>query len=205
MHIYIFGSLCRGEIDVDSDIDIIVLLETQNVNIDPSVYSIYSYERIKTLWRNGNPFAWHLFVESKLVFSHNGNDFIKELGPPACYSQSRNDCIKFFELYSESLKSLEYGSVNLVFELSNMFLAIRNFSICYALGIGKLIFSRHAALQLGVDSLRVSGSAYRLLENSRILSVRGRGKTPSREMYDSMKNDFRAINDWMMSILWRLL
>lgn len=97
MHIYAFGSVCRGDIDLDSDIDVLALTDRVDHRFDPLVFSIYSYSRIRELWNNGNPFAWHLHLESKLLFSSTGDDFIAGLGVPKEYKKAASDCATFME------------------------------------------------------------------------------------------------------------
>lgn len=80
MHIYAFGSVCRGEIDNQSDIDLLAVVAGHDDRFDSSIYSIYSYNRLKELWKEGNPFAWHLASEAKIIFSSNGEDFLSQLG-----------------------------------------------------------------------------------------------------------------------------
>ena len=60
MHIYAFGSLCRGEVDFGSDVDLLSIIEGPDSRFDPDVFAKYSYDRIRSLWKEGNPFAWHL-------------------------------------------------------------------------------------------------------------------------------------------------
>ena len=48
-----------------------------------SDYSVYSYERIHDLWEQGNPFAWHLFLESKLVYSQDNVDYLQSISEPS--------------------------------------------------------------------------------------------------------------------------
>ena len=69
MHVYAFGSICRGEIDYGSDVDLLAIVERFVPELDPSKFSIYSYSRIEQLWDEGNPFAWHLATEFKMLFS----------------------------------------------------------------------------------------------------------------------------------------
>ena len=57
MHIYAFGSVCRGDVLPSSDIDLLAITEGHDSRFDPNNYSIYSYNRIKELWQEGNPFA----------------------------------------------------------------------------------------------------------------------------------------------------
>ena len=75
MHIYIFGSICRGDLREGSDIDLLALVEGYDSRFDPDTFSVYSYSRIADLWAEGNPFAWHLFLESRLVFASDQRTF----------------------------------------------------------------------------------------------------------------------------------
>lgn len=109
MHIYAFGSLCRGEIDHQSDIDLLALVDGTDKRFDPSAFSIYTYKRIKMLWEDGNPFAWHLAVESRMLYSSNGADFIKSLGEPSKYRNCKSDCLKFYHLYCKAIASIHSG------------------------------------------------------------------------------------------------
>ena len=67
MHVYAFGSICRGDVSLTSDIDLLAVVDGYDPRFDPNVFSIYSYNRIEELWAEGNPFAWHLAKESKVV------------------------------------------------------------------------------------------------------------------------------------------
>ena len=69
MHIYAFGSLCRGEIDIDSDVDLLAIVGGPDRRFNSDTYSVYSYKRIAELWAEGNPFAWHLTYESRMVYA----------------------------------------------------------------------------------------------------------------------------------------
>lgn len=43
MHIYAFGSICRGEVDSFSDIDMLAIVSGRDERFNPRDYSIYSY------------------------------------------------------------------------------------------------------------------------------------------------------------------
>lgn len=170
MHIYAFGSVCRGDISPGSDIDLLAIVEAYDAQFDPHVFSVYSYERIRELWQAGNPFAWHLSRESRLLFSSDHSDYLKGMGRPEPYAGCVADCQKFFTLFQEAHASVLTGKVSTVFELSTVFLSIRNFATCFSLGDGELPdFSRHSALRLGADSIQITQNAYRTLERARIL------------------------------------
>src|SRR5579863_9114116 len=102
MHLYAFGSICRGDVSPSSDVDLLAIVEGFDERFDPNVYSIYSYQRILEIWGEGNPFAWHLAMESKLVFSTDGSDVLRSLGNPNRYKACRQDCDKFYQLFAEA-------------------------------------------------------------------------------------------------------
>ena len=95
MHIYAFGSVCRGEIDYGSDVDLLAIVDDHDGMFDPNIFSIYSYKRIKELWKEGNPFAWHLAKEARLLYSIDYDNFIESLGNPNRYDRTKADCEKF--------------------------------------------------------------------------------------------------------------
>ena len=43
MHIYVFGSLCRGDLSLGSDVDLLAIVDEYNQGLDKEVFSIYSY------------------------------------------------------------------------------------------------------------------------------------------------------------------
>lgn len=177
MHIYAFGSICRGDISVDSDVDLLALVEVRDPRLDPDKFSIYSYKRISELWATGNAFAWHLALESKLIFSEDGSDFLKGLGMPSKYANAAIDCRRFREIFDSALLSVQEGTPSLVFELSTIFLAIRNIATCYSLAmLPSPTFGRDSARKLGARSIRVSGAVYSILMRARLLSTRGSGE-----------------------------
>lgn len=145
MHIYAFGSICRGEIDKYSDIDVIAIVENFDSRLDPNKFSIYSYNRIKELWEEGNPFAWHLSLESKMIYSSNSKNLFDQLGKPNIYQNGTDDCLKFYRLFKSAEEALKSNTSSKTFELSNIFLSIRNFATCYQLANGKYCFSRDSA------------------------------------------------------------
>jgi hypothetical protein len=202
MHIYAFGSLCRGELDFGSDVDMLAITEGFDSRFDPEVFSIYSYKRIRALWQNGNPFAWHLAIEARLIFAADAHDFLKELGTPAAYTHCAEDCRKFLRVYDHAIEAIIKNECSLIFELSAIFLAIRNFATCFSLGVINVpIFSRHSAKMLGERSLVISDNAYKLLERSRILSTRATGLIIERAEATSCVEDFCQIGSWMNRLL----
>lgn len=199
-HIYAFGSVCRGEVDFSSDIDLLACLSMPQQEYDPEKFSIYSHDRIQELWLEGNPFSWHLYLESKLIYSSDNSDFISDLGKPLKYSKALEDCTKFNLLFLESYQSLTKSNVSAVFHLSCMFLATRNFATCYSLGAGKPIFSRQSPLQLE-QKLSVGQEGFDIYARARILSTRGYGSGISNFEVEQAKDIAPVIIDWMNELI----
>lgn len=195
-HLYAFGSLCRGEVDKSSDIDLLACLSEPNSELEPTRFSIYSHDRIKELWLEGNPFAWHLHLESRLVYSSDGIDFISNLGQPASYSKLRDDCEKFRSLFLESFNSLITTNNSRTFYISCMFLATRNFATCYSIGSGAPVFSRNSPMMLE-NKLPISNDEYDIYVRARILSTRGYGYPLSDNDVNSVKTSAHVIVEWM--------
>lgn len=196
MHIYAFGSICRGEIDLGSDVDLLACIDGSTGHVDPEKYSIYKYERIQALWNEGNPFAWHLHLESKLLFSPDGSDFLSNLGKPSSYKADVNDCAKFRKLFDRSYQELRQSSNSATFHLSCMFLAIRNFATCHSLSIGHPIFSRKSPL-LVQPSLNIDPQAFSILTRARLLSTRGFGENITHEEIAIVTKAVAIVPRWM--------
>jgi hypothetical protein len=202
VHIYAFGSLCRGDISFGSDVDLIAIVEGYDARFDPEMFSIYSYARIRELWNDGNPFAWHLFLEAKLLFSTDREDSFRSLGTPSVYTNYVRDCEKFFGLFREAYASVCANSYSKVFELSVMFLSIRNIATCFSLGVLKQPdFSRGSALHLGTKSIPLSQNCYDVLERARLLCTRGHGRNITIEEACAAIKGLRDVCSWMDTLV----
>jgi hypothetical protein len=199
-HFYAFGSICRGEVDLSSDIDLLACITGTDHGIDTNKFSVYQHERLRALWAEGNPFAWHLHLESRLLYSSDGVDFIESLGAPDAYSAGRVDCEKFANLFSDSLDQLLKTRVNATFNLSCMFLGARNLATCYSLWRGRPVFSRMSPLL--IDSpLSLDPDVFAVLTRARVLSTRGIGEALSDEDVMIALRAGPAIRAWMSQLL----
>jgi hypothetical protein len=202
MHFYAFGSICRGDIDRLSDVDLLALTESYDERLDPAKFSIYSYTRMKELWAEGNPFAWHLHTESRLLFASDDQDFLLLLSEPQPYANVQLDCAKFQALLEASEESLASGSPSNVFELSSVFLAVRNFATCFALGkLRTKEFSRQSAWALKENPLRIDEDVIDTLQRCRVLSTRGIGELPLSTEVAKVVETLPAIREWMNGIM----
>lgn len=199
MHIYAFGSICRGEIDRGSDVDLLACVDGQAPQIDTEKYSLYRYERLQKLWEEGNPFAWHLHLESKLLFSSDGIDFLKELGVPASYVDGRADCAKFQLLFERSYDAIRRSRNSATFHLSCMFLAVRNFATCHSLSLGVPVFSRQSPLLVN-PSLDIDAESFFILTQARLLSTRGYGEPIMQNEINTVVKAVAVVPKWMQSL-----
>lgn len=201
MHIYAFGSICRGEISEESDVDLLAIVEDKDANFNLNQYSVYTYARLEEIWKSGNPFAWHLFLEAKLIFSSNKKDYLADLGSPKKYDNYTVDYFKFSKLLNDSIQKIENNSSSYVFELSNIFLAIRNLAICYSLYFLEYpTFSRHSALSIDKKSITLPESDYKTLERARILCTRGIGENINILELNQVKKQFQYMVTWSKSL-----
>ena len=202
MHLYVFGSAFRGEADLHSDIDLLLITNKNPKLFDSSKYSIYTYERIESLWEEGNPFAWHLFWESELIFTTDKNDFIELLGTPASYKKCYADCYKFYEVFLSSKVSICESKSSLVFDFSTIFLCMRNVAICYSLGFKKQpVFSRRAATMIGLDSISIPDKVLKILELSRIAATRGVNFELTEKDINMVELSINSIDIWIQRVL----
>jgi hypothetical protein len=196
MHIYAFGSVCRGEMDRGSDVDLLLCADSKDDRIDPEKFSVYTYDGIRAVWAQGNPFAWHLHLESKLVYSSDGNDFISELGQPFSYSNFEVDSERFKRLFHESLTSLSFAGNSHVFHLSCIFLALRNIATCYSVATGRPVFSRNSPFKVS-PSLEIDPEVFTVLMRSRLLSTRGYGQGISEKEVQLCVESLGDVSGWM--------
>jgi len=202
MHIYAFGSICRGDVDRESDVDLLAIVSKTDNRFDPSKFSIYSYAKIAKMWNEGNPFAWHLHLESRLLFASDGMDTIRELARPAPYERYVTDCEKFREVFEQAAESLKSGPGSRVFDLSSAFVGLRNIATCFSLGVrGVPNFSRNVARQMGTESVPISEGAYCTLERARILCTRSSGPDITREEAEMASKELPKVSEWMTDLV----
>lgn len=200
-NIYVFGSVVRGEIDQYSDVDLLLITDEKIEDIDPNKYSIYTPQRIQEMYKEGNPFAWHLHYESKLVYTNDTN-FLEDLKSPEPYKNGKEDLIKFQKLFVDSLKSIEEDEFSLTFDLAMIFLAIRNFATCYSLACyDRPIFSRTSFEKLTDFPLVLDDKVKNVLMRSRINSTRGINYNIQELELSLLLNQVEEIKEWFNKII----
>ncbi len=119
------------------------------------------------------------FTRVTVALFGRSSRFPQTLGRPAPYSNCQSDCSKFYGVFLEAFSSLNENMSSTVFDLSALFLSIRNIATCFALGVlGQTLFSRHAALRLPAKfKPPISGDCYRILEELEFSARVARGRT----------------------------
>lgn len=199
-HIYAFGSICRGEFDQLSDIDLLAVTKEDDKRFNTENFSVYTHERIINLWKEGNPFAWHLHLESSLIYSSDKKDFLKSLSKPENYKNGYNDCLKFKNLFEENYRSLSENRNSSVFKISCIFLGVRNFATCYSLSKGIPVFSRNSPLLIK-NHLTISSIIFEILIRARILSTRGIGQLLTESEINLVESECPKIHQWMEKLI----
>jgi predicted nucleotidyltransferase len=127
--LYIFGSICRGEISPTSDVDVLVVPFVDDRSCFPSNWSIYTPELLREYYSQGRLFAWHLHLEARNIFTSNDRPYLSVLGEPAPYSTMRRDINDLEELLQESVNELRNGTKSEVYELGIAYTAIRDIAM----------------------------------------------------------------------------
>ena len=117
---------------------------------------------------------------------------------PNNYKNITIDFEKFKTIYIESVNNFMKGK-NIVFNLSCIFLALRNISTCYSLACNKPIFSRRSPLLID-HPIQIEKSIFHILESARILSTRGIGERINQEMILKVKNNIKYIDIWIVNM-----
>lgn len=127
---YIFGSMIRGEITSNSDLDVLVIpLEHTKKNSYPLGWSCYSEEVIKEMYKEGDLFAWHLHLESICVYSPKKSPLLLEIGKPEPYRRSLKDIEELNIILTSALTSLNYSTVNIIYEIGIIHTCLRNIAM----------------------------------------------------------------------------
>ena len=137
MHLptYIFGSYARGDHDDNSDFDVLVLSNKKSYPNEDGVlqcypmlknkasFSYYSTETMSDLFREGDLFAWHLYLESNHLW---GEDVLDDFKKPADYKKMEGDTLPLVELFLGIKENLNVKGGSMVYEAGLIFLCVRN-------------------------------------------------------------------------------
>ncbi|MBB3820777.1 putative nucleotidyltransferase [Xanthomonas arboricola] len=187
LHAAIFGSVARSGNDERSDFDVIAIVNSINdlkkEDIKSEIQhhfkhkidlSIYGKNRISQMWREGSPFAWHLFLESIPLTSYSPG-LAEELGRPADYTSPRPDIEMMSGIIISAKDRLLKGPVKARFyEAGLLYVGSRNCAMYASKEItGSFDFSRLAPYKICQPQFPVSLDDYNDLTSCRHASTRG--------------------------------
>ena len=176
MEFYVYGSITRGELDQNSDVDILCLIdESEDVNGRvPLNFSIYSKGRIKQHYEHGTLFAWHLYRDSRLIFPIEGG-FLKKIGSPKEYSSSYEDLGLLNELLRKAIANIQDSQINLIYELGLVYVSVRNIATIASWFLPEgLCCSRYVPYYIKEIGFPLKKEDYEVLIACRHATTRGR-------------------------------
>lgn len=180
----LFGSQARKENDLQSDKDVLVIIDENTKNLSSMQshiqnssnddISVYTDKRIKQMFDEGHLFAWHLYLESKPLDGSKNDIWFYSLGRPALYTSEDQDISDFIKILGEALIGFKNGK-NIIFEAGLCHLACRNLGLFLSYKTTQTFdFSRYAAINLAPTwKLDIEKSLYDQLVMCRRISSRG--------------------------------
>ena len=160
---FLFGSMARGDADVASDRDVLIVYERESSSssrqqIKESVtkqlqqdcaFAEYTWEHLVGMFADGHLFAWHLYYEARplRIYGIGDQDFF--FPKPAPYLMARRDALNFVDLLGSCINTVEENTASLVYEAGLAYVAIRNVGISLsALALPRPEFDRHVAFKV---------------------------------------------------------
>ncbi len=197
MWLYIFGSAVRGEVDLQSDVDVLAILEDKGAQANlPKTFLVYSKLELTECFARGDLFSHHLAMESRLVYSFDGSDVISDLGAPAPYQAGADDFECFCEIAEGALRQLRNGSSCSVFEHGLLYMAVRDVAMILSYHErGTPIFSKYTPYRV-TPQLKLDFAKYESIKRCRAASTRG---PVAGELKALSGDDLNTIDNWVSS------
>jgi len=197
VELHVFGSIIRGEIHPNSDIDVLAIPVSLGLNVAPKSWSVYSKDTLSTYFREGKLFAWHLYLESKLIYSPLNTPFLSSLGAPASYRNAISDIETLTKILESSINELASNTPNVVFELGLVYTAIRDIAMSASWHmLSKPSFSSNSPYLLPLEC-PLPKDHYNMARLARHISTRGGGPKLNPDFHSAAASVITApIRDW---------
>lgn len=187
INVSVFGSHIRKDNDVNSDLDVLVVVNdgsgttpsdciteyiSEMFGEIPSI-SWYGENKIRQLFSDGDLFGWHLFLESEHLY---GTKTLREIaGKPSEYKTALNDIEDLRRIAVSVDKSLKKSPENAVFEMGILYVCARNIAMPAAWQLArKPAFGRYSPYAIPSIEFPIPLATYELAVESRMASQRGR-------------------------------
>lgn len=180
---YLFGSHARGDADVASDLDILLVTEESSQKtdvlsapIDTPIrdFSFYPVDTIRDYYTSGRLFAWHLYAEAKYL---SGTDYLAKLGKPNPYSEFVVDVTELLVLLGTIRDAVELpsGFQSITYDAGLLYVVIRNLAHSFSwYELEAPCFERLCPFKLqSFSGVRITKGDYLLLAEARHASTRG--------------------------------
>lgn len=157
---WLYGSVARGDYDSDSDLDILVIADDDDVlpNIDGLTAVLpqsqhrsirrYSWSEVEGMAAYGSLFLRHVHLEGRALLPGDGTArlvrILQDLGP---YTETERDLSGFRVALNDVERSLIDGGEP-AFELSIIATVIRHSSILASYHMGKVAFGRERSIRV---------------------------------------------------------
>jgi hypothetical protein len=171
--LYIFGSAVRGEVEKNSDIDVLVVVDNaQRASMYPVTWSVYTKESIKRYFSEGRLFAWHLYLDAKCIHHGDSKPFIEGLGEPSKFRNLSEDFCSLRDLINCSLNEIKTTKSE-IFEIGLIYTALRDIAMLASTKLhDRPCFSRYSPYKLSIE-LPIPKDLYELMIEARLTSTRG--------------------------------
>lgn len=198
MWLYVFGSAARGEIDEQSDLDVLAVLVDKSEQARlPRNFLVYSRAELAACFERGDLFAHHLTWESRLIHSHDGSDVIHDLGRPTPYQSGEHDFDCFYQIGNESISQIIGGNCSFVFEFGVLYMAIRDVAMILSYHVSERpSFSKYVPYYI-TPQLTLERDKYEYIKNCRAASTRGPVLIVEHDVLSDI--DLFAIREWLDS------
>jgi len=213
--IRLFGSHARGDDGAASDLDVLYVVDTSRagdrsqadtqisdlLQANKSDISLYSERRLREMFETGHLFAWHLYLESKPVWSDTAGSFVESLGRPARYVGARKDMLELLEIATEAAASLRDPESTVIYESGILYVCCRNVALIASTQVSNApIFGPQSPMQVAIPSIPfpLSDGEYILMIAARHSVTRG---APAPDLDRRRANDLgeRALR-WIRSV-----
>lgn len=203
---YVFGSVCRGEPDRGSDVDILVVEDNAARRAQlPRHWSVYSRRRLRALYSRGTLFAWHLHLEAVQLWPQGSPGFLKRIDPPRKYTGAAREASGLLKIMQSACDELRRGTKSPVYEFGLLALAARDLAMAAAPSLdGRFNFSRHAPLQ-GDTAFPLSKRAFDYLLACRRASTRETDFTRNPKIEAQICRKLPALEAWATNLQRRLI
>jgi hypothetical protein len=132
----------------------------------------YSEDDLRKDFKKGNLFTYHLYAESKLIYTSDGIDLIRSLGMPAPYYEWKKDIKDFIDVALYSINEIENKGQS-VFRKGLLYMSLRDIAMIYSqIKMTVTDFSKYAPYHIDIK-LGIQNDEYELLRLCRLSSTRG--------------------------------